>query len=120
MLISLLRTFLVRYKRPLLAVVILQSVQTAAALFLPALNAKIIDNGILTGDTEYILKVGGLMLLLTCVQVAFAIGAIYYASSAAMGFPRRSTADRLGSRHRCCTSAKSSMSLSVMSTRSSE
>ena len=88
MLISLLRTFLVRYKRPLLAVVILQSVQTAAALSLPALNAKIIDNGILTGDTEYILKVGGLMLLLTCVQVAFAIGAIYYASSAAMGFGR--------------------------------
>ena len=91
MLISLLRTFLVRYKRPLLAVVILQSVQTAAALFLPALNAKIIDNGILTGDTEYILKVGGLMLLLTCVQVAFAIGAIYYASSAAMGFGRSSS-----------------------------
>ncbi|MSY21820.1 MAG: ATP-binding cassette domain-containing protein, partial [Actinobacteria bacterium] len=88
MLISLLRTFLVRYKRPLLAVVILQSVQTAAALLLPALNAKIIDNGILTGDTQYILKVGGLMLLLTCVQVAFAIGAIYYASSAAMGFGR--------------------------------
>ncbi len=88
MLIRLLRTFLVRYKRPLLAVLVLQSVQTAAALALPALNAKIIDNGILTGDTEYILKVGGLMLLLTCVQVGFAIGAIYYASSAAMGFGR--------------------------------
>ena len=88
MLIRLLRTFLVRYKRPLLAVLVLQSVQTAAALALPALNAKIIDNGILTGDTEYILKVGGLMLLLTCIQVGFAIGAIYYASSAAMGFGR--------------------------------
>jgi ATP-binding cassette subfamily B protein len=88
MLIRLLRTFLARYKRPLLAVVILQSVQTAAALSLPALNAKIIDSGVLTGDTEYILKMGGLMLLLTCVQVAFAIGAIYYASSASMGFGR--------------------------------
>ncbi|MEX0767573.1 MAG: ABC transporter ATP-binding protein [Microthrixaceae bacterium] len=88
MLIRLLRTFLVRYKRPLLAVLVLQSVQTAAALALPALNAKIIDNGILLGDTKYILKSGGLMLLLTCVQVAFAIGAIYFASSAAMGFGR--------------------------------
>jgi len=88
MLIRLLRSFLVRYKRPLLAVLVLQSVQTAAALALPALNAKIIDNGILLGDTGYILKAGGVMLLLTCVQVAFAIGAIYFASSAAMGFGR--------------------------------
>ncbi|MEI7886180.1 MAG: ABC transporter ATP-binding protein [Actinomycetes bacterium] len=88
MLIRLLRTFLVRYKRPLLAVVILQSVQTAAALSLPALNAKIIDNGVLTGNTKYIVTVGALMLLLTCVQVAFAIGAVYYASAASMGFGR--------------------------------
>ena len=88
MLIRLLRTHLVRYRWVLLAVVVLQSVQTAAALYLPALNADIIDKGVVTGDTDYIWRTGALMLGVTLVQVCFAVGAVYFGSKAAMGFGR--------------------------------
>ena len=88
MLIQLLRTYLRTYRRILLAVVGLQTVQTLAALTLPTLNADIIDNGVIAGDTAYIWKVGGIMLVVTLVQVGFAIGAVYYGSQAAMGFGR--------------------------------
>ena len=88
MLIKLLRTYLRRYRGLLCAVIALTAVQTAAALFLPTLNADIIDKGVLTGDTEYIWRVGGVMLLVTLVQVAFAVSAVYYGSKAAMGFGR--------------------------------
>ena len=88
MLIKLLRTYLRRYRGLLCAVIALTAVQTAAALFLPTLNADIIDKGVLTGDTEYIWRVGGVMLLVTLVKVAFAISAVYYGSKAAMGFGR--------------------------------
>jgi ATP-binding cassette subfamily B multidrug efflux pump len=85
---SLLRTYLVRYRLLILAVMGLQLVQTMAALYLPALNADIIDLGIATGDTGYIWRTGAIMLGVTVVQVAFAIGAVYYASRTAMGFGR--------------------------------
>ena len=88
MLTRLLRTYLVRYKKWLLAVVALQLVQTVAALYLPTLNADIIDKGIALGDTAYIWKVGGVMLVVTLIQVVFAIGATYYGSKTAMGFGR--------------------------------
>jgi len=88
MLTSLLRTYLVRYKNWLLAVVALQFVQTVAALYLPTLNADIIDKGIALGDTAYIWQVGGVMLGVTLIQVVFAIGATYYGSRTAMGFGR--------------------------------
>ena len=58
MLISLLRTYLRPYGRALLAVVVLQFFSTLAALYLPSLNADIIDNGVATGDTGYIVRVG--------------------------------------------------------------
>ncbi len=67
---------------------VLQFLQTIATLILPTLNAKIIDNGIATGDNAYILRVGGLMLAITVVQICFAIGAVYYGSRASMGFGR--------------------------------
>jgi len=88
MLTSLLRTYLVRYKNWLLAVVALQFVQTVAALYLPTLNADIIDKGIALGDTAYIWQVGGVMLGVTLIQVVFAIGSTYYGSRTAMGFGR--------------------------------
>ena len=87
-LLHLLRTRLRPYTRTLVAVVVLQSVQTAAALILPTLNADIIDNGVITGDTPYIWRVGAIMLVVTLVQVVFAIAAVYYGSKAAMGFGR--------------------------------
>ncbi|MDT4960236.1 MAG: ATP-binding cassette, subfamily multidrug efflux pump, partial [Pseudonocardiales bacterium] len=60
--ISLLRRFLRPYKKLLLVVVVLQLVGTMASLYLPTLNADIIDNGIAKGDTGYILSTGGWML----------------------------------------------------------
>ena len=88
MLVRLLRSHLRPYKRPLIAVVLLQAVQATATLILPSLNADIIDNGILKGDNGYILSRGGIMLAVSLVQICFAIGATYYGALAAMAFGR--------------------------------
>jgi ATP-binding cassette subfamily B protein len=87
-LIRLLRTYLRRYRKILVAVVILQLIQATATLYLPSLNANIIDKGIATGDTDYIWRTGALMLLITLGQVGFNVGAVYFGSRAAMGFGR--------------------------------
>ncbi len=88
MLVRLLRSHLRPYRNVLIAVCVLQFLQTLATLILPTLNAKIIDNGIATGDKAYILRVGALMLGITLVQICFAVGAVYYGSRASMGFGR--------------------------------
>jgi ATP-binding cassette subfamily B protein len=85
---SLLRTYLRPYRRELVIIVVLQFVQTMATLTLPNLNADIIDNGVTTGDTDYIWRVGGVMLAVSFVQIAFAIGAVYFGARAAMAFGR--------------------------------
>ena len=59
MLIRLLREYLRPYRTPIYLVVALQLVQTLATLYLPTLNADIIDKGVITGDTGYIMKIGG-------------------------------------------------------------
>jgi ATP-binding cassette, subfamily B, multidrug efflux pump len=88
MLIRLLREYLRRYKPQLVIVVILQAAQTIAALYLPSLNADIIDKGVARGDTGYIWSTGGLMLLITLVQITCATTAVYFGAKAAMGFGR--------------------------------
>ncbi len=88
MLIRLLRSHLRRYRGALIAVAVLQFAQSIATLYLPSLNAKIIDNGVLTGDTAYIWRTGALMLVITFVQICFAIAAVYFGSRASMGFGR--------------------------------
>ncbi|HEY5835979.1 ABC transporter ATP-binding protein [Streptomyces sp.] len=88
MLIRLLRPHLGPYKRPIGLLVLLQLVQTIAALFLPTLNADIIDNGVVKGDTGYIMAVGATMLGVTLVQVGCAIGAVYYGARTAMAVGR--------------------------------
>src|SRR5512142_1025856 len=88
MLIRLLRTYLRPYQRPLLAVVVFQLIGTIASLYLPSLNADIIDNGVAKGDTGYILGTGGWMLLVTLVQIVCSIAAVYYGARTAMGFGR--------------------------------
>ena len=85
---GLLRSHLHDYRRPLLVVVVLQSLQAIATLYLPSLNADIIDKGVVTGDHGYIWTRGSLMLAVTLVQVALSIVAVYYASKLAMGFGR--------------------------------
>lgn len=88
MLSRLLRTYLRPYSSALTAVVALQLVGTMASLYLPSLNADIIDQGVATGDTGYILTTGGWMLAVSLVQIACSITAVYYGSRAAMGFGR--------------------------------
>ena len=88
MLITLLRSFLRPYTKALVAVVALQFFGTIAALYLPTLNADIIDNGVAKADTAYILQVGGVMLAITLVQVGCSIGAVWFGARSAMGFGR--------------------------------
>jgi ATP-binding cassette subfamily B multidrug efflux pump len=88
MLIRLLRTYLRRYRKPLAAVVALQTVQALSTLYLPSLNADIIDKGIILNNHPYILRTGGVMLAVTFLQVVCATGAVYYGSKAATGFGR--------------------------------
>ncbi|MGH8828855.1 MAG: ABC transporter permease, partial [Jiangellaceae bacterium] len=88
MLIRLLRTYLRPYARGLTTVVVLQLIGTIAALYLPSLNADIIDKGIALGDTGHIVRTGGWMLAVTLIQVACAIGSVYFGARTAMGFGR--------------------------------
>ncbi|MFE1949430.1 ABC transporter ATP-binding protein [Streptomyces sp. NPDC059524] len=87
MLIRLLRAHLSPYKKPIGLLVLLQFLQTCASLYLPTLNADIIDNGVVEGDTGYILTFGALMLGVTVVQVVCNTGAVFYGArtSAALG-----------------------------------
>ncbi|HMJ80736.1 MAG TPA: ABC transporter ATP-binding protein, partial [Candidatus Dormibacteraeota bacterium] len=84
----LLRTYLAPYWRQLLLVVALLTVQAIANLYLPNLNADIIDEGVVKGDVAYILRVGAVMLGVTLVLMVCAIIAVYWASRTAMGFGR--------------------------------
>ena len=68
--------------------VALQLVSTMASLYLPSLNADIIDNGVAKGDTGYIVSTGGWMLAVTLVQIACSIAAVYFGARAAMAFGR--------------------------------
>ena len=88
MLIKLLKSNLLPYRKLLLAVLVLQVVQVSATMSLPTINANIIDKGILTGDTSYIVRMGGLMLGLALVQGVFAVWATYYGAKAATSFGR--------------------------------
>src|SRR3984893_3759096 len=88
MLIKLLRTYLRPYTSALVAVVALQLVATMANLYLPSLTADIIDQGVAKGDTAYIVSTGGWMLIVTFVQIACSIAAVYFGARAAMAFGR--------------------------------
>jgi ATP-binding cassette subfamily B protein len=87
-LIRLLRIYLRPYRKAITAVAVLQLVQTLATLYLPTLNADIIDKGVVTGDTHYILHTGGIMLAVSVVQIACAIGAVYFGARTAMALGR--------------------------------
>jgi len=87
-LIRLLRSHLRPYKRPIALLVVLQLASTIGALFLPTLNADIIDNGVVKGDTGYIMGMGGAMLGVTVGQMLCAIGAVYFGARTAMSFGR--------------------------------
>ena len=88
MLTQLLRRQLAAHRRDLAAVGVLQLVQTLAALALPSINADIINDGVMKGDTGFVWRHGGLMLLVALVQITFNIGAVYFGARAAAGFGR--------------------------------
>ncbi|MEU1510746.1 ABC transporter ATP-binding protein [Streptomyces sp. NPDC005811] len=88
MLIRLLRTYLRPYKKPIALLVLLQFLQTCATLYLPTLNAHIIDNGVVEGDTGYILSYGGVMIGISLAQVVCNIGAVYYGARTASALGR--------------------------------
>ncbi|MFB7336331.1 ABC transporter ATP-binding protein [Streptomyces adustus] len=88
MLIRLLRTYLRPYRKPITVLVLLQLLQTCATLYLPTLNADIIDHGVVAGDTGYILSRGGLMVGISLAQVVCNIGAVYYGARTASALGR--------------------------------
>ncbi|MGW2819822.1 ABC transporter ATP-binding protein [Streptomyces sp. NPDC001443] len=88
MLIRLLRTYLRPYRKPITVLVLLQLLQTCATLYLPTLNADIIDQGVVAGDTGYILSRGGLMVGISLAQVVCNIGAVYYGARTASALGR--------------------------------
>jgi ATP-binding cassette subfamily B protein len=87
-LLKLLRAHLGPYKKPMALLVVLQLLQTSASLYLPTLNADIIDNGVVKGDTGYILTFGALMIGVSLVQVVCNIGAVFYGARTASALGR--------------------------------
>jgi ATP-binding cassette subfamily B protein len=86
--IALFRRYLPRYRWPILLVVILLLVQAIANLFLPELNAEIINNGVATGDIDTIVWTGALMLVITLALAIAAVVGVYFGAQTAMGFGR--------------------------------
>ncbi|MBF6136094.1 ABC transporter ATP-binding protein [Nocardia otitidiscaviarum] len=88
MLIRLLRTFLAPYRSQLAGVVVLQLISVLAMLYLPRLNADIIDYGVTRGDIGYIWNTGLWMLAVTGVQIVAQASSVYLGAQAAMGAGR--------------------------------
>jgi ATP-binding cassette subfamily B protein len=87
-LIRLLRTYLRPYRKPLAYLLVLQLAQTLATLYLPTLNADIIDNGVIVHNTHYILVTGGVMLAIALAQILCAIGAVHFGAQVAVALGR--------------------------------
>jgi ABC-type multidrug transport system fused ATPase/permease subunit len=88
MLWSLLRKYARPYRLLLAIVAVFQLISTLASLYLPTVNAAIIDDGVAKGDLRIIVELGGVMLAVTALQVVCAIGAVYFGSRAGTGFGR--------------------------------
>ena len=88
MLRALLRQYVLPYRRLVAVVMVLQLISSMASLYLPTVNAAIIDRGVAVGDTDTIVRLGLVMLAVTGLQVVCAIGAVYFGSRAGMSFGR--------------------------------
>jgi ABC-type multidrug transport system fused ATPase/permease subunit len=88
MLVALVRRYLRPYRGPVAAVMVLQIISTLASLYLPTVNAAIIDDGVATGDTALIARLGLVMLVVTALQGICAVGAVYFGSRTGMGLGR--------------------------------
>ena len=99
MLLRLVAEYVRPYRRHLAAVVLLQLASTVAVLYLPSVNARIIDDGVVDGDIGLIWRLGGVMLAVTFGQVLCAVVAVWFSARTAMGFGRDLRAaifDRVG------------------------
>ena len=88
MLLALVQRYVRPYRRLVAAVMVLQTVSTLASLYLPTVNAAIIDDGVAKGDTGLIGRLGLVMLAVTALQGGCAIGAVYFGSRTGMGLGR--------------------------------
>jgi ATP-binding cassette subfamily B multidrug efflux pump len=88
MLIRLIREHLRPYQRQLTVIVSLQFIGTVVMLYLPKINADIIDKGVINGDTGYIVRHGGLMLAVSLLQIVCSIAAVWFSARVAMAFGR--------------------------------
>ena len=96
MLLALVRRYVRPYRRLVAAVMVLQTVSTLASLYLPTVNAAIIDDGVAKGDTGLIGRLGLVMLAVTALQGVCAIGAVYFGSRTGTGFGRDVRAEMFG------------------------
>jgi ATP-binding cassette subfamily B multidrug efflux pump len=88
MLLALLRQYVRPYRRLVAVLMALQLIGTLASLYLPTINATIIDDGVSKGDTATIVRLGVVMLGVTGLQVLCTVGALYFGSRTGMGFGR--------------------------------
>ncbi len=88
MLIRLVREYLQPYRRWLTFIVLLQFTGTVAALYLPSLNADIIDRGVATGDTSYIVRTGAIMMAVAILQIGCSVAAVWFSARTAMSLGR--------------------------------
>ena len=88
MLMRLLRHYLQPYRSMIIATIVLATLGTIGALYLPSLNAAIIDDGVATGDTAFIWRTGVIMLAVSAVQIVCSIGSVYFGAKTAMAFGR--------------------------------
>src|SRR3989441_12295226 len=88
MLISLLRRYLPKYRTEVAIVTVILLIQSIGNLYLPNLNADIINNGVAKGDTDYIWRTGGGMLVIKLILGVLAVVSVYFASRASMGVGR--------------------------------
>ena len=88
MLLALMRRYVRPYRWPVVAVMVFQTFSTLASLFLPTVNASIIDDGVAVGDTGLIVRLGLVMLAVTGLQGVCAVGAVYFGSRTGMGVGR--------------------------------
>jgi ABC-type multidrug transport system fused ATPase/permease subunit len=88
MLLALLRRFVPPYRRLVAAVVVAQTLSTLASLYLPTVNASLIDDGVARGNTTLIARLGLVMLAVTGAQALCAVAAVYFGSRTGMGVGR--------------------------------
>ena len=75
-----------QYKKPSFLTMLFMALEVSMEIFIPFLMAKVLDRGLLTGDIQYVLKIGALMFIIACLSMVFGVLAGKFSSDAAVGF----------------------------------